>query len=478
LSSIKSRWRSQVPEGKVTKENLFRPEWKKLLDKKVLGIEEAKTRLLQLMAAQKRGSGRARRPIVIYGPSSLGKKTLCRAIGELTGRPLVLIPSGTVQEASSILGDELRPGILTRALISAKCMNPIILIDRVDRVEEASFSVLMEAVTQHTTQAFLDHFLGIYVDMSQVQFILTASDPPPSSFIREIESVPIYCLSMDEKIRLFKKVLHPAAASEVGMTPLKMNLKDIRILIENYTREAGIGELDQTINKIYQSLNFRKLSGEAMPRQIDAGLMADILMDEAYHSLIRAPHEPGCITALAATNDGGVPLPFHCFLHPGNGNILFTGNMSQVMRESAVVAWDYFRYKFEDSLESQGVDLNDYNIHVSASDLSSEKDGPSAGMAMVVMYASAFFNRRVRKQVTMTGEVDLSGRALPIGYLREKLTAALECGFKEVLIPQENVIDLPSVPAEVRRKLSIIPIKTADEAVVISLQPLRRRKKA
>lgn len=475
-------WLLELPWGEKSAETNDIIKAKKILDRDHFGLEKVKERILEFLAVQSRVKNVKGQIICLFGPPGVGKTSLAKSIAEATGRNYVKISLGGVRDEAEIRGHRRTyisafPGKIISALKRAKTSNALILLDEIDKVGADSRgdpeSALLEVLDPEQNKMFSDHYLEIDYDLSDVMFVATTNSLEMSRpLLDRLEIIKLSGYTEFEKFEIARKYLIPKVMSENGLGEDEFSVSDdvIRRLIRDYTREAGVRNLEREILNLARKSVKRILENEDVKTvSIDSDNLEEYAGIQKYmrdsldeYSLI------GVTNGLAWTEVGGETLSIEAVSFPGKGKVTLTGKLGDVMQESIQAALSLIRSKSEQfGLQSDFFEKNDFHIHVP--DGATPKDGPSAGIAMVTSIVSVVTNRPVRKDVAMTGEITLRGRVFPIGGLKEKLLAAHRAQIKTVLIPKDNEKDLKEIPGNVLKDLEVIPVSHIDEVLKIAL---------
>lgn len=454
----------------------------KVLDQDHYGLEKVKERILEFLAVQQR-MNKIKGPILcLVGPPGVGKTSLGKSIARSTNRNFVRISLGGVSDESEIRGHRrtyigAMPGKIIQSMKKAKSSNPLFLMDEIDKLGHDwrgdPSSALLEVLDPEQNSTFNDHYLELDYDLSKVMFICTANTLDlPRPLLDRMEVIRLSGYTEDEKVEICKRHLISKAVKNNGLKKGEFSLTDpgLRDLIRYYTREAGVRNLEREISNLARKAvkeitMTSKKSVKITPRNLDkyAGVR------RFNFGMVEEEDRVGLVNGLAWTETGGDLLSIEAVtIEEGKGKVSYTGNLKEVMQESIKVA--------EMLIKSQarllGVDadaFNDKDLHIHVPEGATPKDGPSAGITMVTAMVSALTKNPVRKNVAMTGEVDLLGQVLPIGGLKEKLLAALRGGITTALIPKENEKDLVEIPANVKKGIEIIPVSTIEEVLIHAL---------
>ncbi|AQS41438.1 MAG: Lon protease [Candidatus Tokpelaia hoelldobleri] len=441
------------------------------------GLEKVKERIIEYLAVQSRAS-KIKGPIIcLVGPPGVGKTSLARSIAKATGREYVRMSLGGVRDESEIRGHRRTyigsmPGKIVQSMKKAKKSNPLFLLDEIDKMGQDfrgdPSSALLEVLDPEQNSTFMDHYLEVEYDLSDVMFVTTANTLNiPGPLLDRMEIIRIAGYTEDEKLEIVKRHLLPKAIAEHVLKAEEFSVDDdaIRAIIQHYTREAGVRSLEREIMKLARKAVTQIIRKEAKTVAITRDNIADYLGVERFrYGQIEGEDQVGVVTGLAWTEVGGELLTIEGAMMPGKGRMTVTGNLRDVMKESISAAASYVRSRAVDfGIEPPLFEKRDIHVHVPEG--ATPKDGPSAGIAMVTAIVSVMSGIPVRKDVAMTGEITLRGRVLPIGGLKEKLLAALRGGIRKVLIPEENAKDLVDIPDNVKNNMEIVPVSHASEVL-------------
>ncbi|WP_435259252.1 endopeptidase La [Thioclava sp. FR2] len=470
-------WLLGVPWGVKSKVKKDLGRALTILDADHHGLEKVKERIVEYLAVQAR-SAKLKGPIMcLVGPPGVGKTSLGRSVAKATGREFIRISLGGVRDESEIRGHRRTyigsmPGKIIQSLKKAKTTNPLILLDEIDKMGQDfrgdPASALLEVLDPEQNGTFVDHYLEVEYDLSNVMFLTTANSyNMPGPLMDRMEIIPLAGYTEDEKREIAKKHLLPKQVEANGLKKGEFTVSDEALthVIRYYTREAGVRNLEREIAKIARKAVTDILKGKTKSVSVDPEKVEEYLGVQRHrYGLAEKEDQVGVVTGLAWTSVGGDLLHIEALKLPGKGRMKTTGKLGEVMKESIDAASSYVR-SISPQLGVKPPKFETLDIHVHVPDGATPKDGPSAGLAMVTAIVSVLTGIPVRKDIAMTGEVTLRGNATAIGGLKEKLLAALRGGIKTVLIPQENEKDLAEIPDNVKEGLTIIPVTHVREVL-------------
>ncbi len=486
-------WILDVPWEKGTRDRLDLLAAKQVLDEDHFGLERVKERILEYLAVRKLNQS-TKGPILCFvGPPGVGKTSLGQSIARAMGRKFHRISLGGMRDEAEIRGHRrtyigAMPGRIIQGLKTVKSNNPIFMMDEVDKIGSDyrgdPSSALLEVLDPEQNFEFSDHYLNLPFDLSKVMFITTAnmSDTIPSPLLDRMEVIRLAGYTLEEKLVIARRYLLPRQLKENGVGASKIKLEDETLthIITHYTHEAGLRNLEREIGKVCRKVARKLAEGGKGPYGISIQNLDKYLgpPKSIPDSEIETLEQPGLVTGLAWTEVGGEILHIEVNLMPGKGKLTLTGQLGDVMKESAQAALTYCRSRSQEmGVEEDYFDKIDIHIHVPAGAI--PKDGPSAGITMATALYSAIIKKKLIKGLAMTGEVTLRGRVLPIGGLKEKALAALRAGINKVIIPDQNKKDIVEIPADVRKKMQFFPVKDMDEVVGIAFgKPEKKAAKA
>lgn len=472
----------EMPWDKMSVDNTDLAYAKQLLEDEHYGLEQVKERILEFLAVRtltKKGES----PILcLVGPPGTGKTSIAKSLSKALKKPYARISLGGVRDEAEIRGHRktyvgAMPGRIANALKSTGVKNPLLLLDEIDKVSNDykgdTFSALLEVLDGEQNVRFRDHYLEVPLDLSEVLFVTTANtlQTIPRPLLDRMEVIEISSYTENEKLHIASKHLVPKQLQKHGLTEeqLKINKNAIGKMARNYTKEAGVRQLERTIGEICRKAAKEILEEKKEHIRVTERNLEKYLGKEKYsYNKINDTDEIGIVRGLAWTSVGGDTLEIEVNIMPGKGETLLTGQLGDVMKESARTGISYIRSigtsygVAEDFFEK-------HDIHIHIPEGAVPKDGPSAGITMATAMISAITNKKVSADVAMTGEITLRGRVLPIGGLKEKLLAAKSAGVKKVLVPEKNMRDISEIATEITKGLEIIPVNTMDEVLKCAL---------
>ena len=470
-------WMLSIPWGTKSrvKKDLNRAQ--NVLDNDHYGLEKVKERIVEYLAVQQR-SAKLRGPILcLVGPPGVGKTSLGKSVAKATGREFIRISLGGVRDESEIRGHRRTyigsmPGKIIQALKKAKTTNPLILLDEIDKMGQDfrgdPASAMLEVLDPEQNGTFVDHYLEVEYDLSNVMFLTTANSyNMPGPLLDRMEIISLAGYTEEEKAEIAKQHLISKQVKNHGLRKDEFALADeaLQEMIRTYTREAGVRNLEREIGKLARKAVTKIVRKEADKVEVTPDNLDDFLGVKKYrYGLAESKDQIGVVTGLAYTSVGGDLLHIEALKLPGKGRMKTTGKLGDVMKESIDAASSYVR-SIAPKIGVKPPMFDTFDIHVHVPDGATPKDGPSAGLAMVTSIVSVLTGIPVRKDIAMTGEVSLRGNAMPIGGLKEKLLAALRGGITTVLIPEENEKDLADIPDSVKNGLKIIPVTHVSEVI-------------
>ena len=476
-----------LPWNEYTKDDLDLKRAKRVLDRDHYGMEKVKERILEYMAVlQLKGSNKS--PILcLYGPPGVGKTSLGKSIAESMKRKYVRMSLGGLHDESEIRGHRrtyigAMPGRIIKNIQKANSSNPVFVLDEIDKITQNTVngdpsSALLEVLDPEQNNAFHDNYLDVDYDLSKVLFIATANDinTIPRALLDRMEIIEVSGYITEEKIEIAKRHLLPKELSNSGLDEyapkLKFTKQALEKIIESYTRESGVRQLEKQINKALRKLAYQ----QAMNGKLDYEKITPVELEGLlgkppfYRDIYQGNDYAGVVTGLAWTSVGGEILFIETSLSKGKaGKLTLTGNLGDVMKESAVIALEYVKAH----VDSLGIDyriFDQWNIHIHVPEGATPKDGPSAGITIATSIASALTQRKVRKNIAMTGEITLRGKVLPVGGIKEKILAAKRAGITDIVMCRENRKDIEDIPEKYRKGVQFHYVENVQQVWDIAL---------
>jgi ATP-dependent Lon protease len=483
-------WILDLPWHAQTPDNMDISAVRKVLDEDHYGLEKVKKRILEYLAVRKLKKDKKGPILCLIGPPGVGKTSLGRSIARALGRKFVRISLGGVHDEAAIRGHRRTyvgalPGQIIQGMKKAGTINPVFMMDEVDKIGHDfrgdPAAALLEVLDPEQNNTFADHYLEIPYDLSNVMFVATANiaDPIPAPLRDRMEILEIPGYTRREKLAIARQHLIPKQLEEHGITKEQLDITDkaVDVVIDAYTREAGVRTLERQVAGVIRGVAVKIAEGDTTPRKIDdEDTIREFLGAQKFASEVaERTEEPGVATGLAWTSVGGEILFIEATRMFGTGKLQLTGQLGDVMKESAQAALSYVRTNAEHyGIAKDFLEKSDIHIHIPAGGM--PKDGPSAGVTMFTALVSMLTGIRVRHDVAMTGEITLRGRVLPIGGLKEKVLAAHRAGIKRVLVPERNKADLDEVPAEVKNDLEFVFVSKMDQVLEAALEEMPKPK--
>ncbi len=473
------RWLSDLPWTESTVDNLDLTRAREVLDHNHYGLKRAKDRVLEFLAVRSLKPKKDRQPILCFvGPPGTGKTSMGKSIAEVMDRRFIRLSLGGVHDEAEIRGHRRTyigalPGRILQTMAKARVVNPLFMLDEVDKLN-ADFqgdpaAALLEVLDPEQNFSFSDHYLEVPYDLSKVFFITTANTVAtiPPALLDRMELIEFPGYIEEEKLTIARQFLIPEQLLENGLDEEQIAISDdsLKLIINSYTYEAGVRNLERQIGSVLRKLATKKAEGEAFEHEVDPELVQKMLGPvEFFPMTAEAKDEIGMATAIAWTENGGEIMPVEVLVISGKGNLQITGQIGEIMQESAQAALSYLKSK-EAAFKIPEDFFEDVDIHVHVPEGSIPKDGPSAGITLATALTSAVLCMPVRHDVAMTGEITLRGRVLPIGGVREKVLAANRAGIKTVLLPARNEKDLVDVPQPALDQMNIVFVEHMDEVL-------------
>ena len=478
VSQTYIEWILDLPWGKETEDNLDLNRAREILNRDHYGMAEVKERIIEYLAVLQLKKDMKGPILCFVGPPGVGKTSIVRAIAEAVNRKFVQVSLGGVRDEAEIRGHRRTyigsiPGRIITGMKQAGTSNPVFLFDEIDKMS-GDFrgdpaAAMLEVLDAEQNHAFRDHYLELPFDLSKVMFITTANsmETIPAPLLDRMELIEVPSYTEEEKLQILRRHLMPKQIREHGMKAgaLKVSDEALKAMIEDYTREAGVRTLERTAAKLCRKAAVRMLDEGKRSMSISKKTMREMLGAARY--LREMPEkEPriGIVNGLAYTSVGGEMLEVECSTMSGKGELKLTGQLGDVMKESAQTAFSWVR-AHSDELGLKADFYRDIDIHIHVPEGAVPKDGPSAGITMTTALVSAVTGHPVRQDVAMTGEITLRGRVLPIGGLKEKTMAAYRAGIRILIIPEENRKDLEKIPEDVLKQFRVVPVRDVQEVL-------------
>jgi ATP-dependent Lon protease len=476
-------WLVNLPWVTETEDQLDLKHAAEVLEANHYGLPRVKERILEYLAVRKLAADRQRTPVICFvGPPGVGKTSLGRSIAQAIGRKFVRISLGGIRDEAEIRGHRRTyigslPGRILQTMRTGGTINPVFMLDEIDKVgvdfRGDPSAALLEVLDPEQNHAFSDHYLDVPYNLSRVMFVTTANylDPVPPALRDRMEVIELPGYIEDEKLEIARRFLVPKQVAESGLEehPPRFHDSTIRRVIRQYTYEAGVRNLEREIGAICRKIARQVGAGEAAPRAVNSQAVEKYLGPVRFHhNLAEERDEVGVATGVSWTPIGGDILTVEASLLEGKGNLVLTGQLGEVMKESGQAALSYTRSKAKElGLPDGFYEKLDVHVHVPAGGI--PKDGPSAGITLATALISALTRKPARREVAMTGEITLRGRVLPVGGIREKVIAAHRAGIKTFILPSRNQKDLTDVPTDVKRQLTFAQVEHMDEVLPLAL---------
>jgi ATP-dependent Lon protease len=475
-------WLVELPWSKRTQDRLDLDQAREILDADHYDLKKVKKRILEYLAVRKLAPGKKGPILCLVGPPGVGKTSLGKSIARSLGREFIRVSLGGVRDEAEVRGHRRTyigalPGRIIQGMRRVGQRNPVFMLDEIDKLG-ADFrgdpsAALLEVLDPEQNSTFSDHYLEVNFDLSDVIFIATANmlDPIPPALLDRMEVLEIPGYTREEKLEIAKRHLVPKQVAEHGLDEERIKLSNdaLTTVIEQYTREAGVRNLEREVASVIRAVAVKVAENQPYDPNLTPQAIADILGPQKFYSEAAERTEiPGVATGLAWMPTGGDILFIEASAMPGKGSLILTGQLGDVMKESARAGLSWVRTHVEDLGITTDFEKTDIHLHVPQGAVS--KDGPSAGVAITVALVSLLTGRRVRGDVAMTGEITLRGTVLPVGGIKEKVLAAHRAGIKRVVLPERNRKDIVDIPETVQKDLELVFVKKIDEALELTLE--------
>ncbi|MCB2289814.1 endopeptidase La [Clostridium sp. CS001] len=469
---------TKLPWGKSEIKDIDIKESRRILDDKHYGLEKVKKRIIQHITVMKLKQNRQGSILLLVGPPGTGKTSLGKSIAEALGRKYVRVSLGGVRDEAEIRGHRRTyigalPGRIIQGMKKAGESNPVFILDEVDKLTSSTngdpTSALLEVLDPEQNNAFADHYLEVPYDLSDVFFIATANSLKgiPGPLVDRMEVIDISSYTSNEKFHIAKDHLVESVLEENGLSNDKLQFEDetLKVIIEKYTREAGVRSLKRQISAVTRVVSEKIVEKSVeLPYVIKEDMLFDILGHEvASHARVNKINPPGVVTGLAWTPVGGDILFIEGAMMPGKGELILTGQLGDVMKESAKISQSLIRSRL--AFNQKGLEFNKYDLHIHVPAGSIPKDGPSAGVGLFTSIASLVTGYPVDPNLAMTGEISLRGAVMPVGGIKEKVLAAHRAGIKRIILPKENEKDITDIPKDVQKELEFILVETIEDVI-------------
>lgn len=475
---------TSLPWGKMSEDNHDLDNAERILNEHHYGLEKVKERIIEHLAVLKL-KGNLKSPILcLYGPPGVGKTSLGKSIAEALGRKYVRMSLGGLHDESEIRGHRrtyvgAMPGRIIQCIKNAGTSNPVFILDEIDKVSSDFHgdpaSALLEVLDPEQNSSFHDNYIDLDYDLSNVMFIATANNISTISgpLLDRMELIPVDGYLQEEKMEIAKQHLLPKEKEEHGLKPDAFSVSDesLSYIIDKYTRESGVRQLDKTLANLCRKVAVSVAKDKAVEPELSVQNIRNLLGTEKYdHDIWHDDLRAGVVTGLAWTAVGGEILFIECAASKGKGKINLTGNLGDVMKESAILALEYIRSNAE-SFHLQDVNFDEINLHIHVPEGAVPKDGPSAGITMVSAIVSALSGRRAKKRIAMTGEITLRGMVIPVGGITEKILAAKRAGITDIILCEQNKKDIDDIKKEYVEGLTFHFVKRISEVIDLALEP-------
>lgn len=471
----------EIPFGKYSDDQIDIETSRKILEKDHHGLKDVKERILEFLAVRKLKEDMKGSILCLVGPPGVGKTSIVKSVAESMNREYVSMRLGGMTDESEIRGHRktyigAMPGRIITSLQKVKTLNPVFLLDEIDKVSSDykadPASALLEVLDPNQNDEFVDRYIEIPVDLSNVMFVTTANTTStiPRALLDRMEVIEVSGYTEYDKLIIAKKYLLPKQLEEHGLKSSQVTVSDavLKLIIKNYTRESGVRNLERYIAKLARKAAMKIIEGSKKVSVSVKNYRQFLGRERIFDDVLEKDPQVGVVTGLAWTQVGGEILQIEVNTMKGKGKVQLTGSLGDVMKESAMAALSYIR----SNQEILGMDektFEDLDIHVHVPEGATPKDGPSAGITITTGLVSSLTGRKVRQDIAMTGEVTLRGRVLPIGGLKEKALAALRYGIKNIIIPEKNEKDLEDIPEDAKKEMNFYPVSTVDQVLELAL---------
>ena len=476
-------WLVALPWSNQTEDNKDILFAEQTLNEQHFGLEKVKERILEYLAVKTMTGKNPSTILCLVGPPGVGKTSLARSIADALGRKFVKVSLGGVKDESEIRGHRRTylgalPGRMIQAMKKAGTINPVFLLDEIDKMASDykgdPASAMLEVLDPEQNSHFSDHYLEEEYDLSQVLFVATANylENIPAPLRDRMDIIHVDSYTEQEKAEIATRYLIPRQLEAHGLTAEQLTVAEgvVMEMIQYYTREAGVRQLERLVGSICRKVARKLLAEKLETVSVDSQMLVELLGKHKFtHGLVEQEDQIGVVTGLAYTQFGGDILPVEVTYYKGTGKMVLTGKLGDVMKESAQTAISYVRANAE-TFNIDPLIFKDHDIHIHVPEGATPKDGPSAGVTMVTALVSALTKKAVKREVGMTGEVTLRGRVLPIGGLKEKSISAHRAGLKVIIMPKDNEKDLDDIPESVKQEMTFIPVSTIDEVLQQALR--------
>lgn len=472
-----------LPWGKFTQDNFDLDKAKKILDREHYGLKKIKERILEYLAVRSLADTTKGPILCLVGPPGVGKTSLAQSVAHAIDRKFTRLSLGGVRDEAEIRGHRRTyigaiPGRIIHGMQTCECMNPVFLLDEIDKMASDfrgdPASALLEALDPEQNHAFSDHFIEFPFDLSHVFWIVTANttETIPAALLDRMEVIQLSSYTEEEKLQISKLHLVPKEKKQNGLDKYKVSFseKALKRVIRDYTREAGVRNLERTIGTVCRKIAFKIVKGESKSAQVTEKNLEKYLGPVKFlEEDIDISAAVGSCNGLAWTSVGGELLKVEVVTYKGKGQLTLTGQLGDVMKESAQAGFTFIRSRAKElGVSEDFAEKMDMHIHLPEGAV--PKDGPSAGVTMITAMVSALSGRKVKEKLAMTGEITLSGRVLPVGGIKEKMLAAYRYGVKTIILPRRNMQDLDELPESVREEMKFHPVRHVDEVLELALE--------